>query len=49
MFPIRLTLIFLSVPPVSERGEVKEIIGKFCDADQLCSAVDPLRTLLYRA
>jgi len=37
----------LKVPPISQRGNVNEIIGKFGGADQLRDAVNRLQTLLY--
>jgi len=39
----------LKVPPISQRGNVNEIIGKFGGADQLRTAVNQLQTLLYAA
>ena len=39
----------LKVPPISHRGNVNEIIGKFGGADQLRNAVNQLQTLLYAA
>jgi len=39
----------LKVRPISDRGNVNEIIGKFGGADQLRSAVSRLQTLLYAA
>ncbi len=39
----------LKVPPISQRGNVAEIIGKFGGADQLRNAVTQLQTLLYAA
>jgi type I restriction enzyme R subunit len=37
----------LKLPPISQHGNVKEIIGKFGGADQLRNAVNQLQTLLY--
>jgi hypothetical protein len=37
----------LKVPPLSQRGNVNEIIGKFGGAEQLREAVSPLQSLLY--
>jgi len=37
----------LKVPPISQRGNVNEIIGKFGGADQLRTAVNQLQSLLY--
>ncbi len=37
----------LKVPPISQHGNVNEIIGKFGGADQLRSAVNQLQSLLY--
>jgi len=37
----------LKVPPISQRGNVNEIIGKFGGADELRTAVDRLQVLLY--
>jgi type I restriction enzyme R subunit len=37
----------LKVPPISQRGNVNEIIGKFGGADQLREAVGQLQSLLY--
>jgi len=39
----------LKVPPISEHGNVNEIIGKFGGADELRKAVEQLQTLLYAA
>jgi hypothetical protein len=39
----------LKVPPLSQRGNVNEIIGKFGGADQLRNAVNQLQRLLYAA
>ena len=39
----------LKVPPISQRGNVNEIIGKFGGADQLRTAVNQLQSLLYAA
>jgi len=39
----------LKLPPISQHGNVNEIIGKFGGADQLRSAVNHLQTLLYAA
>jgi type I restriction enzyme R subunit len=39
----------LKVPPISQHGNVNEIIGKFGGADQLRTAVNQLQTLLYAA
>jgi len=39
----------LKVPPISQRGNVNEIIGKFGGAEQLRDAVNRLQTLLYAA
>jgi hypothetical protein len=39
----------LKVPPISLRGNVNEIIGKFGGADQLRNAVNQLQSLLYAA
>ena len=39
----------LKVPPISERGNVNEIIGKFGSPDKLRQAVNQLQTLLYTA
>jgi len=40
---------FPPVPPISQRGNVNEIIGKFGGADQLRNAVNQLQALLYAA
>ena len=37
----------LKVPPISQRGNVNEIIGTFGGADQLRNAVNQLQSLLY--
>lgn len=37
----------LKVPPISQHGNVNEIIGKFGGADQLRTAVNQLQSLLY--
>jgi type I restriction enzyme R subunit len=39
----------LKVPPISEHGNVAEIMGKFGGAEQLRNAVNHLQTLLYAA
>ncbi|MCI0535331.1 MAG: DEAD/DEAH box helicase family protein [Verrucomicrobiales bacterium] len=39
----------LKVPPISQRGNVAEIIGKFGGADQLRNAVNKQQSLLYAA
>jgi len=39
----------LKVPPISQHGNVAEIIGKFGGADQLRNAVNQLPSLLYAA
>jgi hypothetical protein len=39
----------LKVPPISQHGNVVEIIGKFGGADQLRNAVNQLQRLLYAA
>jgi len=39
----------LKVPPISQHGNVNEIIGKFGGADQLRNAVNQLQSLLYAA
>ena len=39
----------LKLPPISQHGNVAEIIGKFGGADQLRNAVNQLQTLLYAA
>jgi len=39
----------LKVPPISQRGNVNEIIGKFGDAEKLRNAVNQLQSLLYAA
>ena len=39
----------LKVPPISQHGNVAEIVGKFGGEDQLRNAVNRLRTLLYAA
>ena len=38
-----------NLPPISQRGNVNEIIGKFGGADQLRNGVNQLPTLLYAA
>jgi hypothetical protein len=42
-------LAFPSVPPISSRGNVNEIMGRFGGADQLGNAVNQLQALLYAA
>ena len=37
----------LEVPPISERGNLSEIIAMFGTPDQLRSAVSEMQTLLY--
>jgi len=37
----------LKVPPISQRGNVNEIIGKFGGAEKLRNAVNQLQSLLY--
>jgi type I restriction enzyme R subunit len=37
----------LKVPPISQHGNVAEIVGKFGGADQLRKAVNQLQSLLY--
>ena len=37
----------LKVPPISQRGNVNEIVSKFGGADQLRTAVNQLQSLLY--
>ena len=37
----------LKVRPISDHGNVNEIIGKFGGADQLRNAVNKLQSLLY--
>jgi hypothetical protein len=37
----------LKVPPISQHGNVNEIIGKFGSADQFHNAVNQVQTLLY--
>ncbi len=39
----------LKVPPISEYGNVREIVGLFGGAERLRQAVDELQTLLYAA
>jgi type I restriction enzyme R subunit len=39
----------LKLPPISQHGNVAEIIGKFGGADQLRNAVNQLQSLLYAA
>jgi len=39
----------LKVRPISDHGDVNEIIGKFGGADQLRNAVNQLQSLLYAA
>lgn len=39
----------LKVPPISQHGNVNEIVGKFGGADQLRNAVNQLQSLLYAA
>src|ERR1035437_1650678 len=39
----------LKVPPISSRGNVNEIIGRFGGADNLRNAVNQLQSLLYAA
>ncbi|OQB90645.1 MAG: hypothetical protein BWX86_02197 [Verrucomicrobia bacterium ADurb.Bin122] len=39
----------LKVPPISQHGNVNEIVGKFGGADQLRAAVNQLQSLLYAA
>jgi type I restriction enzyme R subunit len=39
----------LKLPPISQHGNVNEIIGKFGGADQLRNAVNQLQSLLYAA
>jgi len=39
----------LKVPPISQHGNVNEIIGKFGGADQLRNAVNQVQSLLYAA
>ncbi|MDR0882676.1 MAG: DEAD/DEAH box helicase family protein [Candidatus Adiutrix sp.] len=39
----------LKLPPISQHGNVNEIIGKFGGADQLRQAVEQLQSLLYAA
>jgi type I restriction enzyme R subunit len=39
----------LKVRPISDHGNVNEIIGKFGGADQLRNAVNQLQSLLYAA
>lgn len=37
------------LPPISQHGNVNEIIGKFGGAEQLRNAVNKLQSLLYAA
>jgi type I restriction enzyme R subunit len=37
----------LKVPPISQRGNVGEIVGIFGGSDQLRNAISRLQTLLY--
>ncbi len=37
----------LKVPPISQHGNVNEIVGKFGGADRLRNAINQLQTLLY--
>ena len=39
----------LKVPPISQHGNVAEIMGKFGGADQLRNAINQLQSLLYAA
>jgi len=39
----------LKLPPISDRGNVNEIIGKFGGAEQLRNAVNQLQSLRYAA
>jgi type I restriction enzyme R subunit len=39
----------LKLPPISQRGNVPEIVGKFGGADELRKAVNQLQSLLYAA
>ena len=39
----------LNILPISQHGNVNEIIGKFGGPDQLRNAVNQLQTLLYAA
>ena len=39
----------LKLPPISQHGNVNEIVGKFGGADKLRNAVNQLQTLLYAA
>jgi type I restriction enzyme R subunit len=39
----------LKLPPISNRGNVSEIIGRFGGPEQLRAAVNELQTLLYAA
>lgn len=39
----------LKVPPISQHGNLNEIIGKFGGADQFRNAVNQLQTLVYAA
>ena len=40
---------FPPVPPLSSRGNVNEIMGRFGGADNLRNAVNQLQSLLYAA
>ena len=40
---------FPPVPPISQHGNVNEIMSKFGGADNLRNAVNQLQTLLYAA
>jgi type I restriction enzyme, R subunit len=40
---------FRHVRPISDHGNVNEIVGKFGGADQLRNAVNQLQSLLYAA
>jgi len=46
---LRLLPDALKVRPISDHGNVNEIIGKFGGADQLRNAVNQLQSLLYAA
>jgi hypothetical protein len=48
-FSCRLLPDVLKVPPISQHGNVNEIIAKFGGADQLRNAVNQLQPLLYAA
>ena len=39
----------LKLPPISQHGNVSEIVGKFGGPDQLRNAVNQLQSLLYAA